>query len=188
VEDTVTPNDVAQYMKSLYHAVNAVAELSGPPLQERRLMLEFPTRAETAQRLGMNDGLLDLLGALNLDPAVIRAWLPDWKLAFDAAAENSRADPRIHSARLNYYEKAIKAILEGENPHAALWPLLQTWTLAVDVLPDHMDAWNSVRDQLGFTGARFEEHVNGLDQYLDEVEILLDELATQHGLETSTSI
>jgi hypothetical protein len=24
--------------------------------------------------------------------------------------------------------------------------------------------------------------VNGLDQYLDEVEILLDELATQHGL------
>jgi hypothetical protein len=30
--------------------------------------------------------------------------------------------------------------------------------------------------------------VNGLDQYLDEVEILLDELAAEHGLETSTSI
>jgi hypothetical protein len=30
--------------------------------------------------------------------------------------------------------------------------------------------------------------VNGLDQYFDEVEILLDELATQYGLETSTSI
>jgi hypothetical protein len=34
----------------------------------------------------------------------------------------------------------------------------------------------------------FEDHVSGLDQYLDEVEILLDELATEHGLETSTSI
>jgi hypothetical protein len=188
VEDTVTPGDISQYMKALYHAVNAVAELSGPPLQERRLMLEFPPRAETAQRMGMSAGLIGLLGATELDPSVIMEWFPSWRLAFEAAAEDNRADSRIHPARLNYYEKAIRAMLEGETPHAALWPLLQTWVLAVEVLPDHMEAWNSVCDQLGFTGARFEEHVNGLDQYLDEVEILLDELATQHGLETSTSI
>ena len=188
VTETVTPKDVAHYMKSLYHAVNSVAELSGPPLQERRLMLEFPPRAETAQRPGMSAGLVGLLGATDLDPARISEWVPDWKLAFEAAAENSRVDPRIHPARLNYYEKAIRAMLAGENPHAALWPLLQTWSLAVDVLPDHMGAWNSACEQLGFTMPRFEEHVNGLDQYLDEVEILLDELATQHGLETSTSI
>jgi hypothetical protein len=189
VEDTVTPKTVAQYMKSLYHAVNAVAELSGPPLQERRLMLEFASRAETAQRPGMNDGLLDLLGALNLDPSVIAAWFPEWKLAFESAMENSRVDPRIHPARLNYYEKAIKAMLSDENPYAALWPLLQTWTLAVDVLPeDASSAWRSACEQLHFDASGFEGHVNGLDQYLDEVEILLDELATQHGLETSTSI
>src|SRR5512146_474655 len=48
--EAITPGDVAKYMKALYHAVNAVAELSGPPLQERRLMLEFPARAETANR------------------------------------------------------------------------------------------------------------------------------------------
>jgi hypothetical protein len=188
IGDPVTPKDVAQYMKALYHAVNAVAELSGPPLQERRLLLEFPSRAETAQRAGMTDGLLDLLGALNLDPSLIDGWLPDWKLAFESAMENNRVDPRIHPARLNYYEKAIKALLAGEMPHAALWPLLQTWTLAVDVLPDQTPAWTSACDQLGFSPARMEERVSGLDQYLDEVEILLDELATQHGLETSTSI
>jgi hypothetical protein len=186
--DVVTPKDVTHYMKSLYYAVNAVAELSGPPLQERRLMLEFPQRAETAQRPGMSAGLVGLLGASDLAPASIGEWLPDWKLAFQAAAENPRVDPRIHPARLNYYEKAILAMLAAENPNAALWPLLQTWTLAVDVLPEHMGTWNSVSEQLGFTSPRFEEHVNGLDQYLDEVEILLDELATQHGLETSTSI
>jgi hypothetical protein len=188
IGDSVSPKDVAQYMKALYHAVNAVAELSGPPLQERRLMLEFAPRAETAQRLGMSDGLIGLLGASGLDPSVINAWLPDWKLAFEAAADTNRADSRIHPARLNYYEKAIRAMLSGETPHAALWPLLQTWSLTADVLPDHAAAWNSVGEQLGFTPERFEEHVNGLDQYLDEVEILLDELATQHGLETSTSI
>src|SRR5215208_3884991 len=61
--DTVTPKDLTQYMKSLYHAVNAVAELSGAPLQERRLMLDFPARAETAQRPGMDAALIGLLGA-----------------------------------------------------------------------------------------------------------------------------
>jgi hypothetical protein len=185
----LTPTEVTQYMKSIYHAVNAVAELSGPPLQERRLLLEFPPRAETAQRPAMNAALIGLLGASHLDPAFIHDWIPEWRLAFEAAAENSRVDPRIHSARLNYYEKAIRSMLAGETPRSALWPLLQTWTLAVDVLPDHaVDAWSSACEQLKLTSAGFEDHVNGLDQYLDEVEILLDELATQYGLETSTSI
>lgn len=189
VEDTLAPRDLAQYLKSLYHAVNAVAELSGPPLQERRLMLEFAPRAETAQRPGLNDGLLDLLGALNLEPSVIQAWLPEWKQAYEAAMGDNRVDGRIHPARLNYYEKAIRAMLEGEKPQSALWPLLQTWTLAAEVLPaEALRAWRSVCEQLGFTAAGVEARVNGLDQYLDEVEVLLDELATQYGLETSTSI
>ena len=187
--DTLVPQDISQYMKSLFHAVNAVAELSGPPLYERRLMLEFPSRADTAQRLEMHAGLIGLLGGSGLAPEQMRAWLSDWKLAFEAAAENPRVDPRIHPARLNYYEKAIAGILAGESPIAALWPLLQTWTLAVEVLPDHaVDAWRSACAQLGLTGTGFEERVEGLDQFLDEVEALLDELAKEHGLETSTSI
>ena len=189
VDDTVTPQDVAKYMKSLFHAINAVAELSGPPLQERRLMLEFPARAETAQRLGMNAGLLGLMGASGLDTSQIGTWLSDWKLAFEAAAQNERVDERIHPARLNYYEKGINGILSGATPLAALWPLLQTWTLAVDVLPDHfLDPWHAACTQLGLRGASFEERVQGLDQFNDEVEALLDELAREHGLETSTSI
>jgi hypothetical protein len=187
--DTVRPHDVSQFMKSLYHAINAVAELSGSPLQERRLMLEFPSRAETAQRPGMNAGLIGLLGGSSLEVSQISAWLPDWKLAFEAASENPQVDVRIHPARLNYYEKAIKAMLASETPFAALWPLLQTWTLAVDALPDDaLDAWRSACGQLGLTGTSFEERVQGLDQFLDEVEALLDELAREHGLETSTSL
>jgi predicted nucleotidyltransferase len=188
-DDTLAPKDLAQYLKSLYHAVNAVAELSGPPLQERRLILEFLPRAETAQRAGLNDSLLDLLGAVSLDPSLISTWIPEWKRAFEAAMEDNQVDSRIHSARLNYYEKAIRTMLEGEKPQAALWPLLQTWTLAADVLPNQeVGAWRSACEQLGFTSTGFEARINGLDQYLDEVEVLLDELATQYGLETSTSI
>ena len=187
--EAVTPKDVAKYMKSLFHAVNAVAELSGPPLQERRLMLDFPARAETAQRSGMVAGLSGLLGASGLDPSQVGAWIPEWRLAFEAAAGSEGVDPRIHPARLNYYEKAIQAMLAGEAPHAALWPLLQTWTLAVDVLPGHaVDAWRLACDQLGLTAASFGDRVQGLDQFNDEVEALLDELAVQYGLETSTSL
>ena len=189
ISDIVTPKDVAQYMKSLYHAVNAVANLSGPPLQERRLMLEFPSRAETAQRPGMEAALIGLLGASGLGVEMMKSWLPDWKLAFESAMESSRVDPRIHLTRVNYYEKAIGAMLDSEKPVTALWPLLHTWTLAVDVLPDlAATPWNAACGQLGLTAVGIEERVEGLDHFLDEVEALLDELAEQYGLETSTTI
>jgi predicted nucleotidyltransferase len=188
VSDIVTPKDVAQFMKSLYHAVNAVAELSGPPVQERRLMLEFASRAETAQRPEMNAGLVSLLGASGLDASIMGAWMPEWKLAFESAMESNRVDPRIHPARLNYYEKAVQAILASDNSRAALWPLLQTWTLAAEVLSDPaLESWRSACRQLGLILPGFEERVEGLDRFLDEVEALLDELARQYGLETSTS-
>jgi len=189
IEGAVTQKDVLQYMKSLYHAVNAVAELSGPPLQERRLMLEFASRAETAQRPGMDAALVGLLGASRLDPSVMSEWLPEWKSAFEAASQNSRVDARIHPVRMNYYEKAFAAMLGSENPTCVLWPLLHTWTLAAEVLPDSaLNSWRSACGQLGLTSAGIEEHVQGLDHFLDEVESLLDDLSAQHGLETSTTI
>lgn len=189
VEDTITPKDILQYMKSLYHAVNAVAELSGPPLNERRLMLEFASRAETASRPGMEAALVGLMGASALESSVMSEWLPEWKSAFEAASANPRADVRVHPTRVNYYEKAIQAMLGSDNPRAALWSLLHTWTLAVDVLPENaLDAWRSACGQLGLGWVGFDHRVSGLDHFLDEVESLLDELSTQHGLETSTSI
>jgi len=189
ISDAVEPGDVLEYMKSLYYAVNAVAELSGPPLGERRLMLEFAARAETAQRPGMDAALVGLLGASALDVSVMQTWLPDWKLAFESATESARVDARIDLTRMNYYEKAIMAMLEGENPIAALWPLLHTWTSAVDVLPDlAANPWRAACGQLGLTAVGIEERLERLDHFLDEVEVLLDELAEQYGLETSTTI
>ncbi len=189
VSDMVEPEDVLQYMKSLYYAVNSVAELSGPPLGERRLMLEFADRAETAQRPGMDAALIGLLGASGLDASVMKSWLPDWKLAFESAVESTRVAARIDLARVNYYEKAIMTMLESEKPITALWPLLHTWTLAVEVLPDlASNPWRAACGQLGLTAVGIEDRVEGLDHFLDEVDALLEELAAQYGLETSTSL
>ena len=152
-------------------------------------MLDFASRAEAASRPGMDAALIGLMGASALDPSVIQEWLPEWKSSFEAASANSRVETRIHPARVNYYEKAMQAILGGDTPKSALWPLMRTWTFAAEVLPENAQvAWRAACEQLGLTENGIEERVSGLDHFLDEVEALLDELATQNGLETSTSI
>jgi len=189
VNEKSGPAEVAQYFKSLYHAANVVAELSGPPIQERRLLLDFPARADAAERPSLTAGLFGLIGAGGLDAEIVSAWLPAWKEAFTAASGNAKVDGRIHAARLNYYEKAIRAMLESDHPSAALWPLMQTWSLAAKALPEEQNGpWREACSTLGLAGAGFVERVEGLDHYLDELDILLDELAAANGLETSTSI
>lgn len=180
------PKEVSKFYKSLFHAVNAIAELSGSPIQERRLLLEFPARAEAASRPNLTAGLFGLIGAGGVGAETLSAWLPQWKDAFLAASGNARVDGRIHAARVNYYEKAFKAMLESDHPSAALWPLMQTWTLAAQVLPGEDAApWLAASTALGLAGGNFAQRVEALDQYLDEVDILLEEFAAANGLDTS---
>ena len=106
------------------------------------------------------------------------------------ASEKPDVDIRICSTRMNYYEKAIKAMLEGgEIPLAALWPLLHTWTLAAEVLEgDHLKFWQSAMGEFGLFGKGFGEHVEGLDRFIDDIEVIFDEIADENGLETSTAL
>lgn len=189
LEKPAGPKEIRKYMKSLFHAINAVAELSGPPIHERRLLLEFPARAEAAQKTGMTAGVYKLIGANHIDADKVKSWLADWKEAFMIACENKKVDSRIHAARVNYYEKAIKSMLGGETPLAALWPLLHTWTLSAEVLRgDHLQFWKNACGELGLLGDGFAEHVEGLDHFIDEIEIILDEIAAANGLEPNVGI
>jgi len=184
LETDVSSKDIKKYLKSLFHAVNAIAELSGPPIQERRLLLEFPARAEAAQKQSMISAVYGLLGANRVNPDALKGWLADWKSAFQLASEKPGVDERIHPARLNYYDKAIKALLESETPLSALWPLLQTWTLSSEMLGgDHLKFWENACSDLGLMGAGFKEKVEGLDHFLDEIEITFEEIATANGLD-----
>lgn len=189
VGDNSGPNDVRQYLKSLYHAVNVIAELSGPPLPERRLLLLFPALAEKAHRPGLSVGLLGLLGGVGLEASTLEGWLPEWEPMFMAAFETGKADARIHAARLNYYKKCFEAMLGGEDPTVMLWPLFNTWTHAAVALPEEeSSSWQKARTKLGFAGNGFVERVEGLDHFLDELDFLLDEVAAANGLETSTTL
>ena len=189
IDENPGSKDIAKYLKSLYHAVNVIAELSGPPLPERRVLLLFPSLAEQVERPGMSVGLLGLLGVAGLDTSTLEAWLPDWEARFKKAFRTGKADARIHTARLNYYKKCFEAMLGGDDPIVMLWPLFSTWTRAAVALSEkEIGAWKSACSTLGFAGDGFVERVEGLDHFLDDLDILLDEIAAANGLETSTTL
>ena len=133
--------------------------------------------------------MFNLLGASQIDAPVLESWIDPWKAEFLAATERGRVDARVHATRLNYYEKGIRALLEGETPLAGLWPMIQTWTLCAAVLFEPFGAgWIAACQRLGLLGAPLEAKIASLDQFLDDIEARLDEVAAANGLETSTSI
>ena len=90
---------------------------------------------------------------------------------------------------MNYYEKSVNAMLEGEIPLAALWPIFHTWTLAADVLDgDHLKFWQNAAAELGLIDAGFTEHVDRLDHFIDDIELMLDEISRENGVETSAGM
>ncbi|KXK14894.1 MAG: hypothetical protein UZ14_CFX002000912 [Chloroflexi bacterium OLB14] len=187
-EDEVTPKEINLYLQSLYHAINAIAELNGAPIQERRLLIEFPARAEMLQKQNMVASVYQLLGANKTNAEQIKTWHADWKSAFKIASENTNVDERINATRLNYYDKAIKSMLDGETPLSCLWLLLHTWTLSSLTLSgDHLKFWQNACTSLGLISDGFNEYVQGLDHFLDEIEILLEEFANANALDDDST-
>ncbi len=177
------PAEVLVYLRAVEHAANAVASLNGPPLAERRFLLNFPARAQAVERPGLYAGLLGLLGAPNIEPAVLSAWLGAWQEAYDHVPAD-KAPARLNPIRKPYYQKALESLLNSGQPQTALMLLLSTWTLAACELPlesPALESWRSAFRQLGLIGAGFEERVKALDAYLDMVEETVDGWAQANG-------
>ena len=74
--------EIDLYLRAVVHAINAIALLTGGPLTDRRLLLEFPKRADAVKRPGLYPGLLGLLGGPNVDRETLESWLPSWEEAY----------------------------------------------------------------------------------------------------------
>ena len=117
-----------------------------------------------------------------MDAALVRSWLPVWRKTVESLG--SMAPARLCSARIPYYFKAFDAILDSDQPLAALWPLLRTWTDAIILLPVNSPAyesWQTANTRLGLLGEPFTQKIAALDAYLDQVEELLDDWAKENG-------
>lgn len=184
--EELTPEIIIKYLDAALHAANAVAELTGPPLSERRLLLDFPARAGAVGHPEFTPGLFGLLGGTEVVSATLNEWLPAWKSCLNFASEASISDIRIHAERQGYYEKAINAILASETPIAALYPMLLTWSLAANALPENqISAWLNACQELGFSTQQLEERLTALDLYMDHIEEIIEEELASHGFELS---
>ncbi len=176
--------EIALLLKAIEHAVNAIAVISGHPLTERRLLVNFQNRADALGRPGLYAGLMGLIGAHDVDGDTMRQWIP----ALDTVLKGLPQDqcpPRLNPARRFYYIKAIEALLNREEPRQALWPLLQIWTSAESIGKDNPSAeWQNACQKLGLQGEGYSKKLEALDSYLDLVEETLDEWGRLNGVET----
>jgi hypothetical protein len=170
-------------LRAVANAANAFAALSGEPLAERRLLAEFPARAQNIGNPDLVKALLDSIGnQVTVD--FVRENLPVWEAAF-ASASLKPSEPRIHGARLAYYKSAIESLLESDFPLAALWPMLYTWALADDTgnLDDvESIAWTQTLSTLGLIPQQLDARIEALDTFLDMLEETLEHKTMESGL------
>lgn len=174
---------VLAYLKAVEQAVNAIASLSGSPLATRRLMREFPTRAEAVGKPGLYPGLLGLLGVRNCSVDDLKTWMINWEQAWDALPESVRP-PELAPGRKDYYRGGMQAMLAGPDAMQSIWVLLTTWTISISLLSENTpvyQTWDAACRQLGLLDEAFSLRVEALDAYLDMVEETLDDWARQNG-------
>jgi hypothetical protein len=170
-------------LTAAFKAANAFASLNGAPIPERKLLAEFPERANQLEQSDLIQTLFMSI-AKNVSVESIKQWLPGWENGFIAAA-HSPADLRLHPARLTYYKTAIETQLSSDLPRAALWPMLYTWALAAEngtLNEEQTLAWNAVCCEVGLDAEGLPERMRALDEFLDRMEEILEQLTVDNGL------
>ena len=170
-------------LEAVYNAANALVILNGAPIPERRLLADFPARAQSLDQEEMIQTLFSSVTA-SVNVEVIGLWQIAWEVAFQAAA-SLPLDSRLHAARLGYYKSAITSQLESDLPTAALWPMLYTWALISEndsFDADQAKAWAGVCAEMGLNAEALPERLQALDAFLDRLEEILEQIAVENGV------
>jgi hypothetical protein len=166
------------FLNAIREIANATAVISGMPLTLRRLFLDLPERAEKAGIPALTGTLVQLFTSDFVTDEQWTPWLENLSQAFEALKTAKTIPPSVHPNRRNYFEKAIFAMAE-ERPAAALWVLLDVWTMAAAALPKSEDtykAWQTFCQHLKLDGKNLPARLEELDTTLDQVEEVVDSL------------
>lgn len=178
------PGRIWSYLQSLEKAANSLALLKGAPLTERRFLLEFPARVADLGYPGMAAGLSDLIAPQLPDLSTRDRWLKDWKSTLKKIGQEEDCPVGLNPIRYDYYTRAVEALMADE-PAAAIWIMLHTWTRAItsyDADAESLEKWGDCLNELGIYGEGFQNSMNQFDRFLDQVEEILEKWADQYGI------
>jgi len=184
------PNRIWMYLQAIENAANALAILNGPPLTERRFLLQYPERVQELGYPGMSSGLADLLGKTLPSFSDFKEWQIQWQESLHLVGKSENCPISLNPIRFGYYTRAAEA-LANDRMDVALWIVLRTWTQALLCLPEEKEAhahWQEKLTHIGMHGDSFQERLNSLDLYLDQVEEIIEKWAQQNGLDLSSPI
>ena len=173
------------YYKAVGSAANAIAILNGPALTTRRMLLEFPARAEALGKLELTGELLQLISRAPINAEILNTWRPVWENALTAASKLPDCPPNLLPARKAYFVNSCAAMVESGTAHAALWPMVETWRQAAQLLaedPAQQEAWQKFLEALEITQSGKNEQIERLDHFLENAEAALAGLKTEYGL------
>ncbi len=120
------------------------------------------------------------MGAPSLDTSRLAGWMREWQAACQELTSQEIGSPqpvpaRLHPLRQPYYLRAFAALLGSPQPENVLWPLLYTWTMAVNLLGEDTDFhqnWLEAMTQLNLAGPGFAERLAALNAYLDRAPLV----------------
>jgi hypothetical protein len=168
--------ELSAFLSALEHALNAVALLSGPPLAIRRLGLEFAHRAEQVNAPGLVVAVEHLLGAIKISPDQLKAWLSEWSQAMEVLQAQSAQDAILAEQKI-YLFSAMEGFIQNNSSLVGLWPLLNTWTELITLLPDNPQLqrpWIAALTSLGFAGSDYQVRLAAFDGFLELCEALIE--------------
>ncbi len=174
-----------RYLENLALAANAIAGLLGPPLTTRRFLVTFNQRVHTLGVPNLLAGFLGLLGFSEEDRGALTRWLEGCESDFDHLLETAVPPTHLTNCRKRYYLEGMRALIEGETPDQALWPLIRIWLdlqLAMPKPSPGLEAWQDCLTALNLTEAQSDQKTEALDAYLDTLEINLESWAEIYGL------
>lgn len=169
---------IQTFVNAVRKTANATACLSGMPLTVRRLFIDLPERAEKAGIPDLTGDLVQLFTSAEVTDESWQPWLEGLHNSFEALISAKSIPPSINPNRRSYYEKAILALSE-ERPAAAVWVLLDVWTLAATQLSKTEVAYKEWQDfchQLKLDSKTLPARLDALDSALDMVEEAIESL------------
>jgi hypothetical protein len=176
-----------RFLEVLSLAANAVCGLIGPPLTTRRFLITLKDQVETLGVPNIFVGFTSLLGFSDSPDKNLLEWVGGLNEDYSHLHQSSTPPVHLSACRQPYYVRAVKALMESKDPMPAYWPLLRIW-LDIKLASETSTtptlgqaAWKDLLKSLNLVEETEEEKIEGLDAYLDTIEITIETWANTYA-------